>query len=131
MPRVDFFLCRDDQLVKQIVGLYAEPFTPADPDEGSRLVFLTQVVAELGSAAWSQHDHPVGEVRKMVGSFSVTQIAQGFLNCVLRFRLSYVDDVVVFGHVAEMRMILFAMSGGDPAVVVVRITVEPAISEVA
>ena len=50
-------------------------------------------------------------MREMVGSFSVTQIAQGFLNCVLRFRLSYVDDVVVFGYVAEVRMILLPVRG--------------------
>src|ERR1700719_4547207 len=106
MTRIDFLLGRQNELIEQIVGFHSKTLTPADADERSRLVFFAQVVAELGRAARSQHDHPVGEVREVVGSFSVTQIAQGFLNCVLRFRLSYVYDVVVFRHAAEVRMVL-------------------------
>ena len=91
MAGIDFFFRRSDELIEQVVRFDAKALAPADPDEGSRLVFLAQVVAELGRAAGSQRHHAVGKVREMVGSFFMTQIAQGFLHGVLRFRLSYVD----------------------------------------
>ena len=75
IPRIHFLLCRRNQRVEQIVGFHPESLAPTDAYEGPRLVFFGQVVANLGRAAWSQHDHPVGQVREMVGSFTVTQIA--------------------------------------------------------
>src|SRR5215470_6176562 len=92
--------------------------------------FFAEAVSELGRATRSQHDHPVREVREVVGSFSMPQITQGFLDCVLRFRLSYVDNVVVFGYVAEMRMVFLTISSRYPNLMLVRIAVEPAISEI-
>src|SRR5262249_14045144 len=99
--------------------------------EWSRLILFTQVIAEFGRAAWSQYNHSVGEVREMVSSIFMTQIAQRFLNGILRLRLSYIDDVVILDDIAEMRMIFFPVGGGDPAVVLVRVAVELAVSEIA
>ena len=41
----------------------------------------------------------------MVGGFVVTESAEGFDDCVLRFGLAGVDDVVDFGNVAEVGVI--------------------------
>ena len=110
MARIYFLFCRRDQLVEQIIRLNSESLSPANSDEGLRLVFFAQAIAKLGRAAWSQHDHSVREVREMVGSFPVPQITQRFLHRVLCFRLSHVDDVVVFGDAPEVRMVLLAVS---------------------
>ena len=90
-----------------------------------------RVVAEFGGAARSERDHLVRKMSVVVGGFVVAESAQGFDDGVLRFRLAGVDHVVDFGDIAEVGMILLALHGRDPALVLVGIAVELAIAEVA
>jgi hypothetical protein len=70
-------------------------------------------------------------MRVVVGRFVVAESAQGFDYCVLGFGLASVDDVVDFRDVAEVRMNLFAVNRGYPALVLIGIAVELAISKIA
>ena len=74
-------------------------------------------VSQFGGAARGKRDHLVGEMRVVVGGFSVTQAAKGFDDGVLRLGLPGIDDVVDFGHIAEVRMLFLAFGRGNPAVV--------------
>ena len=135
MTRVDFFFCRGDELVEQVVGLHAETSAATDFDVGAGFIFIAERVAEFGGAARGERDHLVGKMSVVVGGGVVTESAQGFYDGALRFGLAGVDYVVDLGDIAEVGMIFlggFVVGcGGDPALVVVRIPVELAVGKIA
>ncbi len=67
----------------------------------------------------------------VIGGFVVSQPAQRFDDSVLRLRLARINDVVDFRDIAEVWMVFFALHRGNPAIMPVRITIKPAVSEVA
>src|ERR1700692_1098329 len=69
-------------------------------------------------------------MRVVVGSFVMTEPAQGFDYRVLRFGLAGVDHVINFGDIPEMGMIFLAPHRRNPTVVRVGIAVELAIAEI-
>src|SRR5262249_2365377 len=91
----------------------------------------TEAVAQFSSAAWSQGNHFVGEMGVVVVGFVVTQTAKRLENRALRLGLAGVDDVIKFGPVATRRGVPPPVDRRDPALVVVRIAEELAVSEVA
>src|SRR5258708_18854971 len=131
MAGVDFILGRDDELIEQVVGFDAEAFAARDLDVGTRLVFFAERVAEFGGTARRERDHLVRKMGVVAGSFAVAEPAQGFDYGVLRFRLAGVDHVVDFGDVSEVGVVLVALHGGDPAVLLIWISEEFAVFEIA
>ena len=131
MAGIDFVLGGDNELIEQVVGFDAETFAATDFNVGARFVFFAERVAEFGGTARRQRDHLVRKMGVVVGGFVVAESSQGFDDSILRLGLAGVDDVIDFGDVAEMRMIFFALDGRDPAVVLIRIAIKLAVTEIA
>jgi hypothetical protein len=67
----------------------------------------------------------------VVGLLVVAQPAQGLDHGVLRFGLASINHVVNFGNIAEVRMFQRTDHGRNPAVAMVGVVMEFAISEIA
>src|SRR3981189_2271627 len=75
MTRIHFLASRRDQSIEEIVRLPTEALSPRNLDPRSSLVFFAESVAKFSSAARSERDHLVGEVRVAIGGFSVAESA--------------------------------------------------------
>src|ERR1700729_2491684 len=107
MTRVDFFFCRSDELVEQVVGFHAETSAATDFDVGAGFIFIAKRVAEFGGAARGERDHLVGKMRVVVGDGVVTESAQGFYDGALRFGLAGGGYAVELGDNAQGGGIFF------------------------
>src|SRR6266403_5311606 len=131
MPRIDFAFGRRNQAIDQVVGLYTKTFAARNFNIGFCFVFFRQLIAKFGSAARRERNHLVRKVGVVVSLIVVSQTAQSFDDGVLRLGLAGVDDVVDLGYIAEMGMIFLTLGRRNPALVLVGIEKELAITEVA
>ncbi len=111
MPAVHFLLRGGDQSIDQVIGLNAEAAPPGDLDVGLDPVVFGQVIAQLLRAARRKRHHVVGKMRVVLSLGGVAQRPQRIDDVVLRVLLAGVDDVVDFGHFAEVRMVCLALFG--------------------
>ena len=105
MARINFFFCRSNQRVDQIIGLYPETLAARNLDVGTRLVLVRQLIAQIGGATWRERNHLIRKMRVVISLLVVAKSAQRFNDGVLRFRLPGIDYVVNLSHIAKMRMI--------------------------
>ena len=131
VPGIDFRLGRLDQAVEQVICFHAEAFASRNLDVGPGLVLFGKLVAEFGGAARRERDHLVGKVRVVIGGLIVSKTAQRLDDRALGLGLARVDHVIDLCHVAKVGMVRLAFAGRDPYLMLVRIAIELAITEVA
>src|SRR5208282_1779958 len=117
MTPINLFTSRRNKRIQKIVGLYPKTLAPGNLDPRPTLIFFAKLVTKFSSATWSERNHLVREMRVTISRFVMAESPQSFNHRVLRFRLPRIDDVVYLRHIAEVRMIPFALGGRDPAIV--------------